>query len=81
MLDHNSTIQLTIFQVKNNVPNVESQYIKFSSKLKGFDIKKSDINNDELDLETEDEHFDQGEKIDKSFSNQDSKIPPSSILK
>ena len=44
-------------------------------------MEKSDIDDDESDSETEDEHFDWGEEIDESFSHQDPKIPPPSVLK
>lgn len=44
-------------------------------------MEKSDIDDDESDSETEDEHFDWGEEIDESFSHQDPKIRPPSVLK
>lgn len=62
-------MQLTIFQAKNNILDVKFQCMEFSFKLEGFDIKKSDIDNDKSDLIMEDEHFNQGKKIDKSFSH------------
>lgn len=46
-----------------------------------FDIKKSYIDDNELDLEIKNEHFDQNKKINESFSYQDLKILPLSILK
>lgn len=70
-----------VFQAKNNVSDVESQYIKFNSKSKGFDMEKSDIHNNESDSKTEDEYFDQSEEIDESFSHQDPKISSSFVLK
>lgn len=44
-------------------------------------MEKSNIDDDKSDLETEDKHFDLGEKIDESFSYQDLKIPTPSVLK
>lgn len=46
-----------MFQAKNSVSNVESQYIKFSSELEKFNIKKSDISDEESDSKMEDEQF------------------------
>ena len=50
--------------------------MEFSFKSKEFDVKKSDINDEESDLEIEDKQFDWGEKTDENFSHQDPKIPP-----
>lgn len=74
-------MQLIIFQAKNSVPVIEFQYIKFSFELEEFDIKKSDINNEQSNLKTKDEQFDQGEEIDENFLYQDPKILPPLVLK
>ena len=44
-------------------------------------MEKSDIDDQESDLNTEDKQFDWGEEIDESFSCQDHENPPPSILK